>query len=86
MQNNEEKLGWGLLEALYDVGRADTQPTPAILATWLDVPETHVQELLLRLDAQGLVDGPRCRLTMQGLVLAVSIHGAQKLAPLSAAA
>jgi Mn-dependent DtxR family transcriptional regulator len=86
MQNNQEKLGWRLLETLYDVGRADLQPTPAILATWLDVPETHVQELLLRLDAQGLVDGPRCRLTMQGLVLAVSLHGAQKLAPLSAAA
>jgi len=68
------------------VGRADIQPTPAILATWLDVPETHVQELLFRLDAQGLVDEARCRLTMQGLVLAVSLHGAQRLAPLSAAA
>ncbi|MBW2719101.1 MAG: hypothetical protein JRD94_11295 [Deltaproteobacteria bacterium] len=60
MQNNQEKLGWRLLETLYDVGRAD--------------------------DAQGLVDEARCRLTMQGLVLAVSLHGAQRLAPLSAAA
>jgi Mn-dependent DtxR family transcriptional regulator len=86
MQNSEEKLGWRLLETLYEVGRADIQATPGILATWLDVPETDVQELLLRLDTQRLVDGPRCRLTMQGLVLAVSLHGAQKLAPLLAAA
>ena len=86
MQNNEEKLGWRLLETLYDVGRADIQASPEVLATWLDVPETHVQALLVGLDAQGLVDGPRCRLTMQGLVLAVSLHGAQKLSPLSAAA
>ncbi len=86
MQINEEKLGWQLLETLYEVGRADIQATPAVLATWLDVPGTHVQELLAGLDAQGLVDGPRCRLSMQGLVLAVSLHGAQKLANQSAAA
>jgi len=86
MQNNEDKLGRRLLETLYEAGRADIQATPEVLATWLNVPQTHVQELLLGLDAQSLVDGPRCRLTMQGLVLAVSLHGAQKLAPLSAAA
>jgi Mn-dependent DtxR family transcriptional regulator len=86
MENNEEKLGWRLLETLYEVGRADTQATPKVLAIWLDVPETRVQELLARLDAQGLVDGARCRLSMQGLVLAVSIHGAQKLSMQSMAA
>jgi Mn-dependent DtxR family transcriptional regulator len=76
---NEEKLGWRLLETLYEVGRADIQATPEVLATWLDVQEHQVQALLTRLDAQGLVDGARCRLSMQGLVLAVSLHGAQKL-------
>jgi len=86
MQNNEEKLGWRLLETLYEVGRSDIQATPEVLATWLDIPETRVQGLLAGLDAQGLVDGPRCRLSMQGLVLAVSLHGAQKLATQSAAA
>jgi len=86
MQNSEEKLGWRLLETLYEVGRADIQATPEVLATWLDVPETHVQGLLEGLDAQGLVDGPRCRLSMQGLVLAVSLHGAKKLSTQSAAA
>jgi Mn-dependent DtxR family transcriptional regulator len=76
---NEEKLGWRLLETLYEVGRADIQATPEVLATWLDVQEHQVQALLTRLDAQGLVDGARCRLSMQGLVLAVSLHGVQKL-------
>ena len=86
MENNEEKLGWRLLETRYEVGRADIQATPEVLATWLEVPESHVQELLARLDAQGLVDGARCRLSMQGLVLAVSLHGAQKLSMQSVAA
>jgi Mn-dependent DtxR family transcriptional regulator len=79
MENNDEKLAWRLLETLFEVGRADIQATPEVLASWLDVPETRVQELLARLGAQGLVDVARCRLSMQGLVLAVSMHGAQKL-------
>lgn len=86
MQNTQEKQALRLLETLYEVGRVDVQATPEVLATWLDVPRTHVQELLTRLDAQGLVDGPRCRLSMQGLVLAVALHGAQKLLIQSAAA
>ena len=86
MENKDEKLAWRLLETLFEVGRADIQSTPEVLASWLDVPETHVQELLTRLDAQGLVDAARCRLSMQGLVLAVSMHGAQKLSRQSAAA
>ncbi|MBW1906720.1 MAG: hypothetical protein JRJ24_15725 [Deltaproteobacteria bacterium] len=86
MENNDEKLGWCLLETLYEAGRADTHATPELLSTWLDVPETRVQELLSGLDAQGLVDGSRCRLSMQGLVLAVSLHGAQKLSMHSIAA
>jgi len=86
MENNDEKQAWRLLETLYEVGRADIEASPEVLATWLDVPETRVQELLGRLDAQGLVDGARCRLSMQGLVLAVSMHGAQRLSRQSFAA
>ncbi len=86
MANHDEKLGWRLLETLYELGRADIDADPEALTTWLDVPETRVQELLLRLDAQGLVDAKRCRLSMQGLVLAVSMHGAQKLSRQSFAA
>jgi len=86
MDNYEEKLGLRLLETLYEVGRADIQATPEVLASWLDVSENRVRELLARLDAQGLVDMARCRLSMQGLVLAVSLHGAQKLSTQSLAA
>lgn len=86
MQKDNEKVAWRLLETLYEVGRADVHATPRVLAAWLDVPETRVQELLTGLDTQGLVDGARCRLSMQGLVLAVSMHGAQKLSRQSAAA
>ena len=86
MHDDEEKLAWRLLETLYELGRADIPATPEVLTTWLDVPETRVQALLRRLDTQGLVDGSRCRLSMQGLVLAVSMHGAQKLSRQSAAA
>jgi len=86
MVDHDEKLGWRLLETLYELGRADIGADPEVLATWLDVPETHVQQLLPRLDAQGLVDAKRCRLSMQGLVLALSMHGAQKLSRQSFAA
>ena len=86
MANHDEKLGWRLLETLYELGRSDIQADADVLATWLDVPQTRVQALLHRLDAQGLVDGERCRLSMQGLVLAVSMHGAQKLSRQSFAA
>jgi Mn-dependent DtxR family transcriptional regulator len=79
MESDDEKLGWRLLETLYEMGRADVPASPEALATWLDVPETRIQELLPRLDAQGLIDAKRCRLSMRGLVLAVSMHGAQKL-------
>ena len=79
MHNDEEKLAWRLLASLYELGRGDIPATPEVLTTWLDVPETHVQDLLQRLDAQGLVDESRCRLSMRGLVLAVSMDGAQKL-------
>lgn len=86
MHEDPEKLGWKLLEALYELGRGDVDATPASLASWLGVPASCVQDLLRRLDAQGLVDADRCRLSMQGLVLAVSYDGAQKLARHVAAA
>gem|GEM_PF-1442318 len=79
MESNHEKLAWRLLHTLYELGRADVPATSEVLAAWMHVPETLVQELLARLDAEGLVDGMRCRLSMQGLVLAVSLDGAQKL-------
>jgi len=86
MERNDENEGLRLLETLYELGRADIPASVEVLVTWLDVPASRVQELLTGLDAQGLVDQARCRLSMKGLVLAVSMHGAQKLARHSLAA
>jgi Mn-dependent DtxR family transcriptional regulator len=79
MHDPKEKLALQLLATLYELGRGDIAATPEILVDWLSVPAPRVQELLEALSAQGLVEAERCRLTMQGLVLAVSMHGAQKL-------
>jgi hypothetical protein len=86
MTIDDETLAWRLLETLYELGRADLDPTSTLLAEWVDAPETRIARVLERLDAQGLVDSERCRLSMQGLVLAVSMHGAQKLSRQSNAA
>ena len=43
MDCDQEKLGWRLLETLYEVGRADIQATPELLVSWLGVPEQRVQ-------------------------------------------
>lgn len=86
MEKDDEKLAWRLLETMYQMARSDAPASPRALGTWLDVPGARVQALLGRLDAQGLVDQRRCRLTMQGLVLAVSMDGACKLARHLAAA
>ena len=86
MNENEEKRALRLLETLYELGRADIDATVEVLSSWMDVPEETLRGLLSRLDHQGLVDGPRCRLSMKGLVLAVSMHGAQKLSRQSEAA
>ena len=80
MENKDEQLGFLLLEALYDQARADTPATPSRVAAWLDVSLPKVMELLARLDRQGLVDAKRCRLTMKGLVLALSMAGSRKVA------
>ena len=80
MKLEDEQLALCLLETLYDLARADIPATPEGLAEWLKAPESQVQDLLTRLDAQTLVDASHCRLTMQGLVLALSIAGTTKFA------
>jgi Mn-dependent DtxR family transcriptional regulator len=86
MHDSKEKLAFQVLATLYELGRGDVPATPERIADWLGVPASRVQELLVALDAQGLVELERCRLTMRGLVLAVSMHGAQKLSRHSQAA
>lgn len=80
MKQENEQLGRSLLETLYELARADIPATLDVLAEWLDAPEPQLRGLLTRLDAQGLVDAERCRLTMKGLVLALTTAGSRKLA------
>ena len=86
MQNTHEKQAWRLLWALYELARGDRGATPANLTDSLGVSEREIDDLLKRLEGQGLVDADGCRLTMQGLVLAVSIGGRQRSAPIQQAA
>jgi Mn-dependent DtxR family transcriptional regulator len=80
MKDNDEQRGLSALEALYELARADIPATLKALAHWLDTPEPQLRDLLIRLDAQGLVDAHRTRLTMKGLVLALSKAGTRKQA------
>ena len=80
MKDNDERLGLSVLEALFELAQADIPANPEALADWLNAPESQLRDLLTRLDAQGLVDAGRTRLTMKGLVLALSRAGTTKLA------
>lgn len=80
MKDDEEQLGLSLLETLYELARADIPATYEVLTEWLGAPRPQLQDLLTRLEAQGLADAQRCRLTMRGLVLAVTLAGTAKLA------
>ncbi|MDH3729072.1 MAG: hypothetical protein OER77_16195 [Myxococcales bacterium] len=79
-KDNDEQLGLAVLQVLYDFARADIPATPEALADWLDTPKPQLGDLLTRLDAQGLIDANRTRLTMKGLVLALSMAGTTKQA------
>ncbi len=68
----DEERGLAVLEVLYELARADIPATPDALADWLGIPKAQLRDLIARLDAQGLVDANRTRLTMQGLVLALA--------------
>ncbi|MEM7434923.1 MAG: hypothetical protein AAF436_07210 [Myxococcota bacterium] len=79
-RNEEEETGLRLLETLYELARGDIAASPKVLTEWVGGDERELRVLLTRLDAQGLVDAETCRLTMRGLVLAVSMAGSRKVA------
>ena len=83
---NREHRALRLLQALYELAENDVGASPERLCRGLDLPLQQVETLLFALDGQGLVDRERCRLTMKGLVLAVSVAGRGRLAALEAAA
>lgn len=83
---NLEDRALRLLHALYELAENDVGASPERLCRRLELPLRQVERLLSALDRQGLVDRERCRLTMKGLVLAVSMAGRGRLAALEAAA
>lgn len=80
MKTNDEQRALLLLETLYELARGDVPADLPALTEWSGLDPETVRALLGRLDAQQLVCAETCRLTMQGLVLAVSLCGSRKVA------
>ena len=57
---------------MFSFAQADHPVNVRILARLLFVSRSRVENLLVELDQMGLVDAKRCRLTMEGLVVAAS--------------
>lgn len=71
-----DTLPLDLLLALETLARADQPAHVGRLAAQFGRSRTDVMAALGRLDGKGLVDAPRCRLTMSGLVAARALRGA----------
>lgn len=80
---NPENLSFVLLETLFRMGQAAEPADPWGLSRTLAVPLEEVARHLRSLEQDGLVDAARARLTMRGLVLAVSLasRGATEATP-----
>jgi Mn-dependent DtxR family transcriptional regulator len=69
-----------VLRALFDLGRRDRAASPEALAARTRLASRHVARALRHLEARGLVDATRCRLTLAGLAFAASARPAGRLA------
>jgi DNA-binding IscR family transcriptional regulator len=65
-----------VLRAMFDLGRRDRAASPEALAARTRLPSSHVARALRHLEARGLIDATRCRLTLGGLAFAVSARRA----------
>jgi Mn-dependent DtxR family transcriptional regulator len=61
-----------VLRTLFDLARADRPADLALVAASVGLSCARADEVLEELEQEGLVDGERVRLTMAGLVVAVS--------------
>lgn len=77
MTNTESKA----LLVLYNLARHDLHADLALVAEHLGVSCVAADEILSVLERAGLVDADRVRLTMSGLVLAVSANARTKPRP-----
>ncbi|MCA9605218.1 MAG: hypothetical protein KC619_06475 [Myxococcales bacterium] len=67
----EERIA--LLLTLHDLARLDGRADLGTVAGRLGWGVGRVVRVLAALDAKGLVDRPRCRLTMAGLAIAATL-------------
>lgn len=77
MTGNESKA----LLVLYNLARQDEHADLAIVAERLGLSCVQADEALVSLERRGLVDADRVRLTMTGLVVAVSADARKKPRP-----
>ena len=69
------------LHVLFNLAQRDQQADLALLAAELGTTCVEADDLLRQLEANGLVDGERVRLTMIGLTVAVSSDARRKPRP-----
>ena len=67
-----------VLHTLYELARDDHPADLALVAEALGVSCVRADAILAELERAGLVDGDRVRLTMTGLVVAVSASRARR--------
>ena len=77
MTGNESKA----LLVLYNLAREDEHADLALIAERLGISCVQADEVLGSLERRGLVDAERVRLTMSGLVVAVSADARKKPRP-----
>ncbi len=78
MNNVEERLS--LLLCLHELSRTGCPADLGVLAGRLGWGVGRVVRVIEALDGKGLVDRPRCRLTMAGLAIAASVAASQSAA------
>ena len=62
-----------LVTVLFDLARLGVTPTDARVASRLGIATERVSRALRELDARGLADAKRCRLTLAGLGMAAQL-------------
>jgi len=68
-----DPLARRVLRALYELAELDCPATPGVLAQAIGLRAVDVARVLLVLDARGLANAARSRLTLTGLAQAVRI-------------
>ena len=73
-----QALSLAALFELYLLAQADLPARVDVLARALQTDAITIGQTLTRLESRGLVDARRCRLTMNGLVVATALGAAHR--------